>query len=58
MRIEAYDLDSLRALVRSLQAENRNLRELLEENTFLSSPLMCFPAPAKCRMNMTPTRHL
>ena len=32
MKVEAYDLDSLRKLVRSLQAENRSLRELLAEN--------------------------
>ena len=31
MNIEAYDLDSLRKLVRELQAENRSLRELLSE---------------------------
>ena len=31
MNIEAYDLDSLRKLVRELLAENRSLRELLEE---------------------------
>ena len=31
MNINAYDLDSLRSLVRQLQAENKNLRELLAE---------------------------
>ena len=31
MNINAYDLDSLRGLVRRLQAENKNLRELLAE---------------------------
>ena len=31
MNIEAYDLDSLRKLIRELQAENRSLRELLSE---------------------------
>ena len=31
MNINAYDLDSLRRLVRQLQAENKNLRELLAE---------------------------
>ena len=31
MNIEEYDLDSLRKLVRKLQAENRSLRELLSE---------------------------
>lgn len=31
MNIEAYNLDSLRKLVRALQAENKELRELLEK---------------------------
>lgn len=31
MNIEAYDLDSLRKLVRSLQNENRRLKELLDK---------------------------
>ena len=31
MNIEAYDLDSLRKLIRELQTENRSLRELLSE---------------------------
>lgn len=31
MNINAYDLDSLRSLVRQLQAENKTLRELLVE---------------------------
>lgn len=31
MNVEAYDLDSLRKLVRELQEENRNLRQLLNE---------------------------
>ncbi len=30
MNIEAYNLDSLRKLVRKLQAENRSLKEQLE----------------------------
>ena len=32
MNIEAYDLDTLRKLVRDLQAENRSLKEHLTEN--------------------------
>lgn len=32
MNIDAYDLDSLRKIVRDLQAENRSLRKLLSEN--------------------------
>lgn len=32
MNIEAYDLDTLRKLVRDLQTENRRLKELLTEN--------------------------
>lgn len=32
MNIEAYDIESLRKLVRDLQAENRSLKELLAEN--------------------------
>ena len=31
MNVEAYDLDSLRKLVRSLQDENRRLKELLDK---------------------------
>ena len=31
MNIEAYDLDSLRKLVRNLQNENRRLKELLDK---------------------------
>ena len=31
MNINAYDLDSLRSLVRQLQAENKTLRDLLAE---------------------------
>jgi len=32
MNIEAYNLDSLRKLVRALQRENESLKELLTEN--------------------------
>jgi len=32
MSVEAYNLDSLRGLIRSLQKENRELRELLEKS--------------------------
>ena len=31
MNIEAYNLDSLRKIVRALQKENKELRELLEK---------------------------
>ena len=47
MNIEAYNLDSLRKLVRDLQKENRNLKELLDKadipyaqsEAFLDSPI-------------------
>ena len=32
MNIEAYNLDSLQKLVRTLQKENENLKDLLTEN--------------------------
>ena len=32
MNVDAYNLDSIRSLVRRLQAENKTLRELLAEN--------------------------
>jgi hypothetical protein len=32
MSVEAYNLDSLRKLVRNLQRENKELRELLQKS--------------------------
>ena len=37
MNIEAYNLDTLRNLVRDLQAENKKLRELLQEKNIVCS---------------------
>lgn len=38
MNIDAYDLDSLRKMVRDLQAENKSLRKLLSENHIFAEP--------------------
>ena len=35
MNIEAYNLDTLRNLVRNLQAENKQLRNLLREKNIV-----------------------
>ncbi len=42
MQIEAYDLDTLRRLIRELQAENRELRELLTEKNISCDPSSVF----------------
>ena len=43
MNVEAYDLDSLRKLVRSLQDENRRLKELLDKAdiAYESAEILC-----------------
>ena len=38
VNVEAYDLDTLRKLVRDLQAENKSLKELLAENHISFEP--------------------
>lgn len=42
MNIEAYNLDSLRKLIRSLQDENRRLKEQLDKANIAYSPQNIF----------------
>ena len=42
MNVEAYNLDSLRKLVRNLQDENRRLKELLDKADIAYEPKNVF----------------
>ena len=42
IKLESYDLDTLRELIRALQAENRSLREFLAENKSQMLGCLCW----------------
>ena len=54
MNIEAYNLDSLRQLVRALQEENRSLKELLKSNGITYEESDIFTASSSTRDEFDP----
>jgi len=51
MSVEAYNLDSLRKLIRSLQKENRVLRELLDKSKIPYGESEAFSNSSHCSLH-------